>query len=348
MLPPLEDLYVISADYRRAPIEFREALAYGFHAETLPEERLVQQPGIREALWLETCDRVEAVVLAETEVAATAAVQQLWWQKTGIDTSRQWERFFVHRASGAFRHLTRIACGLDLAYPGSRYAMDEWEKAETRGLRTGTARTLLQSILSEIQRIGNRLQKAEQAPLAPYPAVHAVLAMLSRYFGPLAKRSGLVIGSGLLAEKLCQQLRQEGIEVKLTGTRPRQFHALAQALDIGMIPLSEFSSALAGVDFLVAASSDTDPDLLSLDMQAEPGVTQAHPLLAIDLSFPRVLRARPGTPIFLYDTDQLSRQWREREETSLVEREALVTAELASIFRMPPRSSSNPRSASRS
>jgi len=336
MLPPLEDVYVVSADFRRAPIEFRELLAFGTTPVQSPEILLCQQPGIREAMWLETCDRVEAFLLADTEEAATTGLQNLWWHKIRMDASGCWDQFFVHRASGAFRHLCRTISGLDLAFPGSTYALEAVAQALARSTHSGTAGGTLSQIVDIALALGRRIHVEHQPPPGPCPATHAVISMLSRYFGPLHHRSALLLGSGLLAADLAQQLQREQVRLMLSGFAADQAEALGRILKVETIPLQALHSTLVDVDFVVAAASSSESSFQPLDIDRLMNGHGYRSLLALDLSFPRVLQAAPGSGIFLYDTDQVSRQWRERTELQMAEQESAVAAELAAVFRLPP------------
>lgn len=301
----LSQLVVVSADFRRAPIQFREQLAFG-SGDIVPELALGSSPDISEAIWLETCDRVEAILLSCCEALGIEAVQKVWWEHSRVEVGEQWDKFIVYRGSGAFRHLTRTASGLDALFPLSRYTFEALSAAAKRATALGTARQQLNAIVAAVLEIAQNRVRDWPEPAA----VAAACAMVNRHFGPLEGKHGLVIGTGELGNALARRMHSVGMEVTISSSSPAQARALARDLNAKSVLLEHARAALRYNDVVFGASVDTQVVRNALTGKSDP-TTGSHPVLALDFSVPRVLTPLADIPgVFLYDVEYLSGAWR--------------------------------------
>ena len=99
---------VAGVNHRTAPVEVRERLAVAESA--VPEElsRLSQRPGLREAVILSTCNRVELALAVEDSIDPLQCAAQVF---PFGDELRQ--HLFVYEGHDAIRHLFRVAASLD-------------------------------------------------------------------------------------------------------------------------------------------------------------------------------------------------------------------------------------------
>lgn len=213
----LDQLLIVSADFARAPIELREWLACGQGSQH-PAALLARSPGIREALWLESCERVEAILLAASEEAALDDLARLWWRQAGVDMQEHWDQWAFYRGAGALQHLVNILCGVDVAFAGSLHLRCDFHGAWRTSWESGGMQEGLHRICREACHVAQSLvfdlaegvSASLPAPYSPPPnaaapqATAAAMRILREPFGILEGRRALVIGAGRLGSALAR------------------------------------------------------------------------------------------------------------------------------------------------
>ena len=103
-------LVLLGVNHESAPLEVRERLAFQ-DAELVDGalDRLIERPGIDEAMVLSTCNRVEVLVRADEPRRGVAGILDFLAEDRGVDGKQleQCTYHFVDRE--AARHLFRVA-----------------------------------------------------------------------------------------------------------------------------------------------------------------------------------------------------------------------------------------------
>ena len=106
-----DKLLVLGVSFRTAGLSLRERLAVGEERVAEDLRALVETAGLREAVLLSTCNRVELVATADAPEQAMARALAYFNQRTApepIDSC-----VYRYHAREAAQHLFRVASGLD-------------------------------------------------------------------------------------------------------------------------------------------------------------------------------------------------------------------------------------------
>jgi glutamyl-tRNA reductase len=109
------ELFAVGISWRTAPVAVREKLAIPEEDATALLAALVRVPGVREAMLISTCNRVEifgASPPGESE-RAVAEVRRLLPESRGVAAASVSAVLFDHQRTDAVRHVFRVAAALD-------------------------------------------------------------------------------------------------------------------------------------------------------------------------------------------------------------------------------------------
>jgi len=107
-------LLLVGVNHTTAPIEVRERLAISAARLADATRTLAHQPGIREAMILSTCNRVEFLIDQENDDAPHSVILPRFVHEYFAVTPASLEpHLYEFREREAIRHLFRVASSLD-------------------------------------------------------------------------------------------------------------------------------------------------------------------------------------------------------------------------------------------
>jgi glutamyl-tRNA reductase len=312
-------LILFGVSFRTAPVAVREALSFNAtEAGHLLRRARTDLPGI-EALVLSTCNRTEFYLGADGVGPWHELLKRV--RPTAPATPEDCH-FYERRGADAFRHLARVASGLESAILGDMQILSQLRSAVAMAQEHGTLGRELSQATGAALRLG-RAARAETAIAAGSAGIgSAVVATL----GSDAKRVA-VLGAGDAARSVARHLAKRGI-VDLTFCNRTAGRAGGLAAEFGGVarPWAELEAVFRSVDAVVVATSASTP---IVDAQALAWIGEwrqaagQKPLTLIDAGFPpQVAPAGGVSGVRLVSLDAL----RQGEERALAARRAAVPA----------------------
>jgi glutamyl-tRNA reductase len=302
-------IVVVGLSHKTAPIAIRERLAVG--RDELPGllEKLCKADGVKEAVVLSTCNRVEifaAPALGQSlDVARSTVMSKL------VAMGGEVARAHLHAKDGAdaIKHLFRVASSLDSLVVGEPQILGQLKDAivaarEAKSLGQTLGKAMLRAV-----RVGKRVRH-ETAIGAGQVSVSSVSVDLAQeIFGELRGRKAALIGAGEMAEGAARLLAKAGAKIVVLNRSPARANVLAQ--DVGGEPrtMADLERTLAEVDIAIASTSSPThvitTDLVKRVRKARRGKS----LFLIDIAVPRDIdpAVHDLDGVYLYDVDDLSR-----------------------------------------
>src|SRR5687768_13936466 len=106
----MSELIVVGLNHRSAPVEIREKIHVASPALEEAISSLRALPGVEGATILSTCNRVEAIVSADSGYVSGAVID--WFcKRAGVDRENLDKHLYVLRQDAAVEHLFRVASG---------------------------------------------------------------------------------------------------------------------------------------------------------------------------------------------------------------------------------------------
>ncbi|MGH9360644.1 MAG: glutamyl-tRNA reductase, partial [Thermoanaerobaculia bacterium] len=127
-LHPEPPLLLVGTDYRCAPLELRERVAYGAREAEEALVHLLARPGVGEAYLLSTCHRTEVLFRPRDEEAAYRAALEVVFLDRAPELERP-GRLYVKRNGEAARHLLAVASGLESMVLGEPEVLGQVKQA---------------------------------------------------------------------------------------------------------------------------------------------------------------------------------------------------------------------------
>ena len=299
------ELFQIGLSHLLAPLSARERVAVASGEVEAVLLQLKRDLGLKEAVLLSTCSRLELYGTAPQPERVLESVRRWFVGRAG----REIESVLVARRGGeALSHLFRVTAGLDSWIIGESEILGQVKRAyETARAAAATGPALNRAFQSALAS-----GKAARAQTAIQNGVHSIggaAAMLARsIFGLRDDGAIVVFGAGDAAEAAVRHLSAKNFRrISVANRTTDKAEALAArvggkgvSFERGMAMLAEIEVAV----FSTASSSAlVEPRALEETMRRRGG----RSLFLIDLGMPRNVDPACGAVagVFLYDLESL-------------------------------------------
>lgn len=271
--------------------------------------------GTHEAMVVATCGRVE--IYAEITVPSQSAqtIVEVFSRYCGIAPDRLVPYLYQHMDVNAFRHLLKVACGLDSIVAGEDQILSQLRSAFRLAQDRRTAGQMLHEIMQRALRAGKRARTETRISRTGASPMTVGLDLA----GPVAGKHALIIGAGSIGTLTANVLTAHGIAAVTVADRTMQrAERLTSRLPVQAtaISLADVRDALATAD-LVVSCVGADDYVVTADMVRRP-------VVLCDLSMPRSIdpqaALRPDVTMISLD--------------DLAGRTHIVTAEIDAITRI--------------
>ena len=311
--------------HERASVDQIEAAA-GEDARGVVES-LLAHDGINEAFAIQTCNRAEAYVVADSAEAGQAALSLL---SAGLDDESVVTRM---DHEGSLRHLMRVAAGLESLVIGEDQILGQFKRAVEVARGAGGLGPTLETGLTKAIHVGERA-RTETIINDGATSVGSAAVRLAERETTLDGAAALVVGAGEMGKLAAKALDDAGVAELIVANRtvPHAEHVASYVdSDARAAPLDAVDGVLADVDLVVAA---TDHSAYVVDRE---DVVSAGNTLVVDLAQPRDVdpAAAEVAGITIRDMDDLesvTAETRRNREDAAQEVEAMIDAEFARLL----------------
>ena len=317
--------------HKQVPIGVREQLAVS--AEQLPERlaRLKAMPGVREAMLLSTCNRLEVFAIAEARTVADDVLRDLGPLATEHAVTRFEEE--------ALLHLFRVTASLDSMVVGEAQIQGQVKEAYARAQEAGTCGPALARALAAALSAAKRVRTETGIARGAISVSSIAVQMAQKVLGDLSGRAVLLVGAGDMAQVAARELHARGASELLVANRSSAAaETLAKDVSGIAVSLLELPALLERADVVLCSTASQQPlvtrDLVSRVIKAR----RYRPLFLIDLALPRNIDPTVNQleNAYVYDLDDLERvaaQNRGLRENELQRAEAIVREEIIAYAR---------------
>jgi len=292
----------VGVSHRQAPIALRERLAVP--ATLLPDRlrQLRRLPGVREALILSTCNRLEIFAAADSRGIAWNIQKTLDPAAAPLAACRFDE--------DALRHLFRITASLESMVLGEAQILGQVKEAAALARSAGTLGPELQRVVERASSAAKRVRTETEIARGSVSLSSVAADLAHKLLGELADRTVLLIGAGEMAQLAARELRAQGAKELLVANRGlARAEELAREVDGVAVSLDDLPGLLARAD-VVICSTGAEQYLVTRELVAHAvKARRFRPLFLVDLSLPRNVEpsANELENVYVYDLDDLER-----------------------------------------
>lgn len=302
-------LALTGINHRTAPVQVREKLA--FRTEDIPAAlQFLQSRGVREALILSTCNRVEIAAALPPNVPPETLLHGLLAGRDGLTAETLEPHLYFFEDAAAIRHLFRVAASLDSMIVGEPQILGQLKQAFLQARDQGLIGTMLETVLTRAFNVAKRIRSETEIGENAVSVSYAAVELAREIFGSLTKKRVLILGAGKMSEGAARHLLRAGAsEILVANRTAERAHQLADLFRGDVIPYERFPQHLSEVD-IVIASSAAPGYVISREMARRAiDARKNQPMFLIDIAVPRNIDPEVNSieHAFLYDIDDLQR-----------------------------------------
>lgn len=304
-------LLLVGTDFRSAPLELREKVAYDpDQAEDLLL-RLMARDETSEAVVLSTCNRTEIYVVPRDGTDSESAYRSVL-ELGFLSRAPEMERaghLKVLRDEEAARHLLSVAAGLQSMVLGEPEIMGQVKQSLDLAAQSGAAGPVVQRLLRSAGDAGRRSRNETAISEGAVSLGYAVVELARNIYSELSDLRVLVLGAGETAGFVVRNLLERGAtDVRVanrTAERARKLQEEFPAIQV--LPLDDRLDAAATADLVVTTTSASEPLLTRDQLRKALSKRKRRPLLVVDLGVPRNVEEAAGKldNVFLHSIDSL-------------------------------------------
>ncbi len=307
------NLVLVGLNHKTAPVEVRECLA------PAPEDLegrlldLMGLEGVREALMVATCNRVE-VLAAVDDLGVEEAIGAWLAEGKPLDPALVTNSLYSHQGEEAVRHLFRVAASLDSLVVGEPQILGQIKEAYRAAAAGGTSRTVLNRLLHKTFQVAKRVRTETNIGGAAVSVSYAAVELAKKIFDDLHGLDALLVGAGEMAGLAAENLVSNGVERVLVANRTLERAVeLAERLGGGesagrAFGLGDLPEALGQVDIIITSTGATEPVVTHALAKKALKRRRGKPVFFIDIAMPRDVESKVGEldGCFVYDIDDLT------------------------------------------
>ena len=321
MPTPLK-LLLLGVNHTTAPINIRERLAIPTHRLADATRMLAQQPGIREALILSTCNRVELLTVQDDgamsgDLDAGGAAPMLSMvhflnEYLQVETADIQPHVYEFRERDAIRHLFRVASSLDSMVVGESQILGQVKQSWTVAREVGAVKSTLDPLLQRAFSVAKKVRTETQIGSTTVSVASVAAELARKIFGSLSGKTVLLVGAGKMSDLTARHLIQQGAMTLLVSNRTESRAQLiadtlrTPSITTGVIPLDELHQQAYRADIVITSTGAGQvftPENARLLLQRRKN----KPVFFIDIAVPRDVAPEVNDldGCFVYDIDDL-------------------------------------------
>jgi len=312
----MDELLLVGLNYRIAPIEVRERLAFVPEriSQALGELAAELRAGLPagslapEVALLSTCNRTEVYVSSPQRQAGLAAVCAYLAWHANLDPKMLPGLVYIRYDEDAARHLLRVAAGLDSLVTGENEILGQVREAYQQAQMAHTSGCRLSALFQHALQAGKRARSHTEIGQARQSVASVVVALARQIDPDLANRTALLVGAGKISALTARALVRAGLHCILVANRTyERAQKLARSLGGQAVHFDSLETCLAQADIVICSTGAPHTVLHTDSVRRAMAARPTRPLLIADLAVPRdVDEAVAGIPnVRLADIDDL-------------------------------------------
>ncbi len=325
------NLIAIGCNYRTAPIELRERLAFDDVRIIRALTELSARYGCESAI-LSTCNRVE-LYLAKPggdQHPHPDLIGEFLSEFHAIPHADFRPQLYEHVDSAAVQHLFRVSASLDSLIVGEGQIAGQVKKAFETAQKAATTGPMLNALFQHAIRAAKRA-RTETGICQGHVSVSSVAVdYVRQVFDHFGDKTILVIGAGKMGQLTLKHLRElRPKQILVTNRSPEKAIVMAAECHGRAVPWEGLDEALVHADIVLSTTGAPEPIMPRRRLDAIRAKRVAGPAVILDIAVPRDFdpRIHDADTAFLFNIDDLKRI---REQT-IAQRQKHVTSAEAII-----------------
>jgi len=342
------NIVLIGMNHKTAPLELRERLPLSCGNNVHPLLEMIKIPQIKEAMYLSTCNRVEALAGAVDAKNAVERLKEFIFPHGNLTPEEMARCLYVYFDHEAVRHLFRVASSIDSLIMGEPQILGQVKEAYRYAVEQRTTGVILNRVVHHAFRVAKRVRTETEIAGNAVSVSFTAVELAKKIFGALKGKTILLIGAGEMSELAATHLIKYGVDRIMIANRTYA-RALAMAKDFHgrVVEFDRLEEGLQDAD-IVISSTGAPGYVINAEMVAAALHRRKNRLLfLIDIAVPRDIDPAAGTidNVYLYNIDNLqeivdenlkSRRREAEKAEAIIEEEVLKYREWFGALKVVP------------
>lgn len=301
-------IIVVGLNYKTAPVEIRERLAFAEDALAPAMVTLNQKKSILENVIVSTCNRTEVYAVVDQVHTGRYYIKEFlseWFQMDPLEFT---DHLYIHEEEDATKHLFQVTCGLNSMVLGETQILGQVRTSFLLAQENGTTGTVFNYLMKQAITLAKRAHSETDIGANAVSVSYAAVELAKKIFGQLNDKHILVIGAGKMGELAIKNLYANGAnKVTVINRTLEKAQSLANQFQGTAKSLAELQCAIMDSD-IVISSTGSRGYVIEKDMLSNMGkMRRGRPLFLLDIAVPRDLDPAIANldNAFLYDIDDL-------------------------------------------
>ncbi len=302
------NLLLLGMNHKTAPVEIRERLDIACTGGWSPLGEIRAIPGVLEALYLSTCNRVEILVRNREDADVETRLRELIFRHGNLSGEELARCLYVYRDAAAVRHLFRVAAGLDSLIMGEPQILGQVKDAYRQAVEEEATGIILNKLLHRAFRVAKRVRTETGVANHAVSVSYAAVELAKKIFGVLRDKKILLVGAGEMSELAARHLLKHGGDRLLVANRTWE-RAVEMAADFQgtAVEFPRLGDALREADIVITSTGAPGYVITGAMVAAALKRRQNRLLFIIDIAVPRDVDPQVGKMdnVYLYNIDDL-------------------------------------------
>ncbi|AEU37714.1 glutamyl-tRNA reductase [Granulicella mallensis] len=308
-------ILLLGVNHTTAPLDVRERLAIPVSRLADATRTLAHQPGVREALILSTCNRVELLTVQDAPQASSVppmGMLRFLHDYLNLPANEIEPHVYEFREREAIRHLFRVASSLDSMVVGEPQILGQVKQSWTVAREVGAVRSTLDPLLQRAFSVAKKVRTETQIGSSTVSIASVAAELARKIFGSLNGKTVLIVGAGKMSDLAARHLIQQGATTLLVSNRTEaRAEKIADSLrtpsiTTGVIPFEQLHEQSHRADIVITSTGAGHvftPDRARALLQRR----RNRPVFFIDIAVPRDVAPEINKleGCFVYDMDDL-------------------------------------------
>ena len=325
------NLRMVGCNFRTAPVEWREKLAFDAagHAKAVTE--VAARFGC-EVLLLSTCNRVEFLVAKSPGGVGgppfdAGLAAEFLAEVHGVPAAGVAALLYEHTEAAAVRHLFRVVASLDSLIVGEGQIAGQVKQAFEASQSLGVTGPLLNALLPFALRCAKRVRTETGITRGHVSVSSVAVDYVRQVFDSFADKTVLIIGAGKMGRLTLKHLQElKPGRILVTNRSPAKAVEVAALCGGTAVPWHDLDDALVKADIVVSTTGAGEPIVTARRYVAKVAPRRTGTQVILDIAVPRDFdpAIHDGDRVCLFNIDDLTRV---REQTLAGRRKQIAPAE---------------------
>jgi glutamyl-tRNA reductase len=320
------EIVCLGLSHRTAPVELRERFAVPESELAKTASELAKAPGVREAVIVSTCNRVELYLAANDASQGHAAVRDFIAARAPAVTADD-PAFFRHGATESLRHLFRVVSGLESMVLGETEILGQVKKAYAAAQAGGATSRYLNKLFQRAFNVAKEVRTKTNITRGAVSVGSVAVELAEKIFGRLSHCHVMILGAGETSELTAGALQARGVKAVFVANRTHdRAVALAEKMGGRAIHFDDWTREFHEIDILIGSTAAPHHVVTRERLAPVMKTRRDRPLFCIDLAVPRDIEpsVHDIDGVYLYDIDHLRKV---ADDSMAVRRQELVLCE---------------------